>query len=675
MGAADSKLLFSSAIKTLLDCEDVTSLDNSFWDQFWSLVLPLDDIFAMFPSSDIRKLGSDKLYFLVEKLVGHIEYFFTNIMVNTESLDSNPIPKASLRQLLNSIRIMTRLLPFCFEKESLHERITRLLCSSANQDVNDEKPWRGFTVALIDLLFIPGFTLPSQFSERSKIFYIVWESGIGSDHVITSYQEINLNRHDVLRLILVLLSYQMYLPSKEPELNPFAFIITSTLPEPVVLAILCSLLNMVIKYDPIGWGLPYNYYLFPDEDGSIFATATQLLNILIDYDSQRYISSQHWILSNLSHDPRSYSNIFRYYISKLYRKEDFSMLWTGILKLVMNPIQANRTYLPGSSSQIKVFSEILVLFWRLIQFNQSFFRYIMELDDSSLTDFMVSLVHYATDQEFFNLSSDGLVHLCCFILLHLSGEREFSIRLNSSYRTSFSTIRFDGTFADYLICSFIQIISLSRQRLYTIAECVLMTIVNISPFVKSLSAITCNKLVSLIERCSQPGLLYMSIHSPFPKLCSLMLEAFGYILQYQYDANSQLVYTFLRRKHVFYSISKFSFENYNSMVQSRKNTNSVTLTEDQFVSVKHELAHLSLLLDVLNSLYQDVEKLCPEDENDACDEQAILSCLQRRTLVGLIPLPKPISIRKFRMSVEIASWLTSFLYGVIYLHNQFPPIW
>lgn len=334
MGAADSKLLFSSAIKTLIECDNVESLGNEFWNQFWSIPLPLDDIFTMLSPSDIRKLDT-KLYFLVEKIVGHVEYFFTNTMTNSDNSESSTIPKESFRQILNCIRILVRLLPFCFDSP-LSEKMVNLLSTTCHQDDN-EKPWKGFIPALIDLLFIPGFTLPSQFSEKSKIFYIVWESGIGSDHIITQYQEINLNRHDVLRLILVLLSYQMYLPSKTNDPNPFAIIITS-LPEPVILAILCSLLNMIIKYDPIGWGLPYNYYLFPDEDEAIFNTATQLLNALIDYD------------------PKPSQNLFRYYISKLYRKEDFSILWNGILRLVLNPIQANRTYLPGSTSQIKVFS-------------------------------------------------------------------------------------------------------------------------------------------------------------------------------------------------------------------------------------------------------------------------------------------------------------------------------
>jgi hypothetical protein len=773
MGGSNSKLLFASSMKKIKDCKDIAELDDSFWDnQIWSFPIPLEDMFSMLSAEDIRAIrdaDQDKIFLLLKKLVSKVEYFFTVTMVslgghsNLDGADTvtgtiEPLPKDIVRQVLNCVRLLTRILPFCFEKEELSERIAKLFCLKEQQDAGvpgahslaagsagqhimaDQTPWKGFTNALIDLLFIPGLTLPAAFAERSRIFYIVWESGIGSDHPIESYQEISLNRHDVLRLLLVLLSYQMYLPAKSDKIasksmsskdgapiNPFAFTIVSTLPEPVALALLCSLLNMVVKYDPIGWGLPYNYYLFPDEDEALFSTAVQLINALLDYDPQRFFQNlsdaststtqdsqdmpgasfgeiepvnSHWITAILNHDLKSYTNIFRYYISKLYRKEDFQMLWTGLLRLIMNPIQANKTYLPGSSPQIKVFAEILVLFWRLIQFNPGFFKYILGNDDNHLmnmmggsgseqvlsppyllTDLVVALAHYATDQEF-NLSSDGLVHLCCFILLHLSGEREFSVRLNNPYQTTFSSPHFEGTFADYLISCFLKIINKARQRFYTIAECVMMTIVNMSPFIKSLSAITCNKVVTFLERCIQPTLLYSATLSmnPFVKICTLLGEALGYLLQYQYDTNSQLVYTLLRKRQIFSTLGNFKFSDYQAILQTmQKQSNSsfyTPLDSAQFEQINHEArVTMKLVLDVLDVLGPEISKLCPEDENDACDDQVILDYLQRRTLVGLIPLPRPISIRKFRMSSEISLWLTSFLYGIIYLHNSFPAIW
>jgi hypothetical protein len=156
-----------------------------------------------------------------------------------------------------------------------------------------------------------------------------------------------------------------------------------------------------------------------------------------------------------------------------------------------------------------------------------------------------------------------------------------------------------------------------------------------------------------------------------------MGEAFGYILQYQYDTNSQLVYAMMRKRGILGMLS-IPYETYKTMMDTvEKQGKSINLlTEDQYSQVQREVqAAMKLVMDVMDVLGPEVAKLCPVDENDACDEQAILTFLQRRTLVGLIPLPKPISIRKFRMSGEIATWLTSFLYGVIYLHSGVPPIW
>ena len=697
MGASNSKLVFASAIKTLLECRNMDQLDDSFWNQFWAFSIPLEEIFNMLSAQDIRALrddtGQEKLFFLVQKIAHYIEHFFLVTMTRPDNVQNatDSTWKDSFKQVLNCVRLLTRILPFCFEDPQLADKISRLLCIPSTEDGdNEQRPWKGFTIAMIDLLFIPGLTLPIQFIERSKIFYIVWEDGIGSEHPIESYQEIQLNRHDILRLILVMMSYQMYLPAKgQPSsMNPFAFILTTTLPEPVTLALLCSLLNMVVKYDPIGWGLPYNYYLFPDEDESVFCNTVQLLNTLIDFDPHRFTSlpetdqsPHHWIIRATGDINGHDVNIFRYYISKLYRKEDFFMLWTGLMRHTLNPIQANKTYLPGSSSQIRVFSEVLALFWRVIQVNPAYFKYVLERESDnanfSLTDLVSALGHYATDQEF-NLSSDGLVHLCCFILLQLSGEREFSVRLNHPYQTSFSSSHFDGTFADYLIHCFLQIINKSRQRFYTVGECIMMTLVNMSPFIRSLSSTTCIKLVGFMERCTQPALIYSSpmTTNPFVKICTLLGEAFGYILQYQYDTNAQFVYTLLRKRQFISSFNEFTFLDYQQSILQTKKQNVIPINEEQFDQIQQEIHNvMKLLLDVLGVLGPEVSKLCPADENDACDEQVILSYLQRRTLVGLIPLPKPISIRKFRMSNEIASWLTSFLYGVIYLHNSYPSIW
>ena len=119
---------------------------------------------------------------------------------------------------------------------------------------------------------MPGFTIPpAATDENVKVFYSIWESGIGSEKQVESFQQIDLNRMEIIRLVLVLFSWRMFqdpctmitchfLFVASRELPPFSFFVACTLKEPLVLSLLCSLLNVILKFDPNGWGLPYFYW-------------------------------------------------------------------------------------------------------------------------------------------------------------------------------------------------------------------------------------------------------------------------------------------------------------------------------------------------------------------------------------------------------------------------------
>lgn len=57
------------------------------------------------------------------------------------------------------------------------------------------------------------------------------------------------------------------------------------------------------------------------------------------------------------------------------------------------------------------------------------------------------------------------------------------------------------------------------------------------------------------------------------------------------------------------------------------------------------------------------------------DESEILKFLQHGTLVGLLPVPHPILIRKYQANAGTALWFKTYMWGVIYLRNTDPPIW
>ena len=57
------------------------------------------------------------------------------------------------------------------------------------------------------------------------------------------------------------------------------------------------------------------------------------------------------------------------------------------------------------------------------------------------------------------------------------------------------------------------------------------------------------------------------------------------------------------------------------------------------------------------------------------DEEELVRFLRKRTLVGLVPLNYPLQVIRFRMSPEIQSWLTSYLYGIVCLHQEQASLW
>jgi hypothetical protein len=149
---------------------------------------------------------------------------------------------------LNCIRILTRILPFIYAAEGLEaweekffwgirRRRTRkgqlkpeVLFDEAHpdeeakvEDQNDDqfedaKPLAEELIdTLIDLLFFHGFTLPPNERSKVKVSYSIWSSGVGCNTPMSTSKELEINRTEVLKLLLALSSKAMYMPASEPN--------------------------------------------------------------------------------------------------------------------------------------------------------------------------------------------------------------------------------------------------------------------------------------------------------------------------------------------------------------------------------------------------------------------------------------------------------------------------
>lgn len=97
---------------------------------------------------------------------------------------------------------------------------------------------------------------------------------------------------------------------------------------------------------------------------------------------------------------------------------------------------------------------MIMLFWEMLQCNKRFRSFIVDTDRAH--DFVVSVVFYAM-QDRGDMSKQGLVRMCIFVLQTLSAESSFSTKLNKPFHgqeTLPQAIRiphFRGTYADFLI--------------------------------------------------------------------------------------------------------------------------------------------------------------------------------------------------------------------------------
>ncbi|KAG4261017.1 hypothetical protein FPRO04_01005 [Fusarium proliferatum] len=513
MGASDSKLVFKRGIFRLSEERHIPA-DDAYWTSFWELPESSEDVFSLFTPADIRRTR-DRALENLETLILAI----TSRLFILRHHPSFPDPElAPEREALNCIRVLTRILPYLYEKESLSDWEQQFFWAQrrkrtrhgaiANEILFDEaqeaerktqtaefeevKPLAEELVdTLVDLLFFSDLTLPRQPNGRPKVSYAIWQSG-------------------------------------------------------------------TLKYNPATWRVPYNTLVFKDGKQMLVTYSLQFLLVLLLYP----------IPENPSNPSPKHS--YRHFLGRLHRPQDFQFIVDGMTRILNQPLQEKTSYLPGSQSPGHFAPEILMLFWEILQCNKRFRSFIVDTERAH--DFVVLALFYALEYKN-DATKQGVVRMCAFLLQTLSVETNFGVNLNKYFEgqeslpTSIRVPGFRGTYADFLIHSIYNLITTSQGKLSAIYPALLAVINNIAPYLEGLSSTSSAKLMQLFSSMSSPS--FLLANETNHALLHSLLESISSILENKYPKNPELVFAILKNKKRVEALRSFTLESGQEEIERR----------------------------------------------------------------------------------------------------------
>lgn len=220
-------------------------------NQFWQLPESAEDVQTLWSPNDLRSLtintAADKPppHTQIEPKKNAETLIYRTVTclhaLQTRRSDAD-FATVLAPDVLNCMRILTRLLPYiyeaahlqdwedrffwqprkpvCYESPVSHGRVYVDGLNAAKTFLEPQKdmvigPPLGELLVdlLINYLFLPGFTLPAGGASETgpKPRYVVWQSGIGANKGAGMTKENEKNATEVLRLLLVLSSRSIYM--------------------------------------------------------------------------------------------------------------------------------------------------------------------------------------------------------------------------------------------------------------------------------------------------------------------------------------------------------------------------------------------------------------------------------------------------------------------------------
>lgn len=430
MKLAEEKFQYKSHFFKLGQGRIVPHDDARFWNVLIDTPTEASHTFDLLTASDIHNVRDQNLpNFLV---------FIRLLAGNIVKLREDPG-----QRLVNCIRLLTKLLPFLYELPNYSSNIELELFW--NQDFHPDKfcenlvpltlllrrnsvpsPDGAAVLAvdlvqsLVKLLFVKDFTIEDDLG--------FWEPGIG---YLAPYKQpdprLDVNRIDILRLLLVLTSSLYYLLLKDVTTQGSRFLTTlvSTLPKVYLVHFLCSLVNIVCRAARVS-----------NQDNGLSLsniTLTELRYACTNYAFQLLVEAVVYPLPSSTHNEylRDYgviskkpTNAIRLFFGKLSKESEVKFLATHLLNYLRFPIyslkdEAKRRFFKFGQPSLWALESTTIL-WELLQCNKTFADSLGPRFIPKLTPYLVYHIFafYDLPQHF------SLVKIMSHFLLYISSLEE-----------------------------------------------------------------------------------------------------------------------------------------------------------------------------------------------------------------------------------------------------------
>ncbi|KAL1302930.1 hypothetical protein AAFC00_003251 [Neodothiora populina] len=526
MGAVQSDLK-SNIVQASAGNTVIPPSSEEFWHTFWERPETAEHVFETITPSDIRNMRDNPQTFVnLDTLISETCRHLIHLRWTSNSLSDKDAGAG--KEVLNCIRILTRVLPFIYESDALREwerstfwsekapthldgdreRPNRPVHgeSPTSENVADSTPTSLHTGtatclgvelidSLLDLAFWSGFTLPANLDGQNGPTYGFWQSGIAYERRLDTSKEFESRRTEILQLLLTLESKSIYMTTGEYSLGGGeAVLCISNHPDrKKVQYLLCSLLNTVMKFQPDA-----RYIRYGESPKEVHETHVR--------------TCLHFLLVNLLNrapwsDPEGHppQNKFRDLFSHLHKATHLQFLAEGIAKILRQPLEASSNALHIVQRPLNWAHEILPLLWEAMYCNKYFRAFVCETGRQF--ELTVFLLFYILDP---NSSMEGVVRVSVLCLQVMSESPAYASSLNKPFEghdnlPTFMQIKnFHGSYADYLLTWLCTILKPDHHgRINAMSASIVGIIVNISPYVVELGRATSLKMMQVLDLVSR----------------------------------------------------------------------------------------------------------------------------------------------------------------------------